>query len=120
SVWLGWFLGRVLTDFAAVCDRRQEHDLAQRYRGEASSLTTMLELSWDGGWYRRAYFDDGTPLGSAQNDECRIDSLTQSWAALSAAAQSARARQAMAAVPAHLLRPGAPLGLPPTAPVPRA
>ena len=68
-------------------------DLAQRYRDEARWLTGMLELAWDGDWYRRAYFDDGTPLGSAQNEECKIDSLTQSWAVLSRAAQP-RARRA--------------------------
>jgi cyclic beta-1,2-glucan synthetase len=64
----------------------------------------MLELSWDGGWYRRAYFDDGTPLGSIQNEECKLDSLTQSWAVLSAAAEPRRAQQAMDAVRAHLVR----------------
>jgi len=68
----------VLNDFAVLCDRRQHSDLAQRYRNDATWLTGILELSWDGGWYRRAYFDDGTPLGSAQNEECKIDSLTQS------------------------------------------
>jgi cyclic beta-1,2-glucan synthetase len=104
SVWLGWFLVQVLNDFAGICERRLRNDLAVRYRGEAKWLTGILELSWDGGWYRRAYFDDGTPLGSAQNDECRIDSLTQSWAVLSGAAQPARARQSMEAVRAHLLR----------------
>jgi cyclic beta-1,2-glucan synthetase len=71
----------------------------------------VLELSWDGGWYRRAYFDDGTPLGSAQNDECKIDSLTQSWAVLSGAAQPRRAAQAIEAVRAHLVRRDAQLVL---------
>ncbi len=104
SVWLGWFLVQVLNDFAGLCDRRQRVDLSLRYRDEAKWLTGILELSWDGGWYRRAYFDDGTPLGSAQNDECRIDSLTQSWAVLTGAGQPGRARQAMEAVRAHLLR----------------
>jgi cyclic beta-1,2-glucan synthetase len=64
----------------------------------------MLELAWDGDWFCRAFFDDGTPLGSAQNDECRIDSLTQSWAVLSRAAQPRRAERAMDAVQAHLVR----------------
>ena len=104
SVWLGWFLVKVLNDFAVLCDRRQHSELAQRYRNDATWLTGILELSWDGGWYRRAYFDDGTPLGSAQNEECKIDSLTQSWAVLSDAAQPTRARQSMEAVRAHLLR----------------
>ena len=97
SVWLGWFLVRVLDDFAPLCERRSRGDLAQRFRSESHWLAGVLELSWDGGWYRRAYFDDGTPLGSAQNDECKIDSLTQSWAVLSGAGQPARARLAMEA-----------------------
>jgi cellobiose phosphorylase len=104
SVWLGWFLVAVLNDFAVLCDLRQRADLGQRYRNDSRWLTGILELSWDGGWYRRAYFDDGTPLGSAQNEECKIDSLTQSWAVLSATAQPERARQSMEAVRAHLLR----------------
>jgi cyclic beta-1,2-glucan glucanotransferase len=111
SVWLGWFLLVVLNEFATICDRRGRSDLAQRYRGDASWLTGMLELSWDGGWYRRAYFDDGTPLGSAQNEECKIDSLTQSWAVLSGAAQPRRAAQAIEAVRAHLVRRDAQLVL---------
>jgi cyclic beta-1,2-glucan synthetase len=104
SVWLGWFLVTVLNMFAPICERRGEHALAARYRNEARWLNGMLELSWDGGWYRRAYFDDGTPLGSVQNDECRIDSLTQSWAVLSRAAEPRRASQAMDAVRVHLVR----------------
>jgi cyclic beta-1,2-glucan synthetase len=104
SVWLGWFLVVVLNDFAALCDRRGRADLARQYRSDSRWLTGMLELSWDGDWYRRAYFDDGTPLGSAQNEECRLDSLTQSWAVLSGAAQPRRAEQAMEAVQAHLVR----------------
>jgi cyclic beta-1,2-glucan synthetase len=104
SVWLGWFLVTVLNEFAPLCERRGRHDLAQTYREEALWLTGMLELSWDGGWYRRAYFDDGTPLGSVQNEECKLDSLTQSWAVLSEAAQPRRAERAMNAVRAHLVR----------------
>jgi cyclic beta-1,2-glucan synthetase len=104
SVWLGWFLVFVLNEFAAVCERRSMPDLARKYRSEANGLTGMLELSWDGRWYRRAYFDDGTPMGSAQNEECRIDSLTQSWAVLSGVAQPRRVAQAIEAVRAHLVR----------------
>jgi cyclic beta-1,2-glucan synthetase len=111
SVWLGWFLVYVLTEFAPVCVRRNRTDLAQRFLAEARFLTGMLELSWDGGWYRRAYFDDGMPLGSVQNDECRLDSLTQSWAVLSNAAERRRAQQAMDAVRAHLVRRDAQLVL---------
>jgi cyclic beta-1,2-glucan synthetase len=103
-VWLGWFLVVVLNEVAAICARRNRNDLAERYRSEAQWLNGMLELSWDGGWYRRAYFDDGTPLGSVQNEECRLDSLTQSWSVLSGAADPRRAERAMDAVRAHLVR----------------
>jgi cyclic beta-1,2-glucan synthetase len=104
SVWLGWFLVFVLNQFAPLCSRRRRGDLGERYRDEARFLNGMLELSWDGGWYRRAYFDDGTALGSVQNEECKIDSLTQSWAVLSNAAEPRRAERAMDAVRAHLVR----------------
>ena len=104
SVWLGWFLVTVLNEFAPICDRRGRSDLAQLYRDESRWLTGMLELTWDGDWYRRAYFDDGTPLGSVQNEECKLDSLTQSWAVLSGTAQPRRAERAMNAVRTHLVR----------------
>jgi cyclic beta-1,2-glucan synthetase len=104
SVWLGWFLVTVLNDFAPICDRRGLPDLAQSYREEARWLTGMLELAWDGDWYRRAYFDDGTPLGSVRSEECKLDSLTQSWAVLSGTGQPRRAERAMNAVRAHLVR----------------
>jgi cyclic beta-1,2-glucan synthetase len=104
SVWLGWFLVTVLNDFAPICERRGHRDLAQRYRDEARWLTGMLELAWDGDWYRRAYFDDGTPLGSVRNDECKLDSLTQSWAVLAGTANPARAQRAVNAVRTHLVR----------------
>jgi cyclic beta-1,2-glucan synthetase len=111
SVWLGWFLAFVLKEFAPLCDLRDRSDLGQRYRNESKWLAGMLELSWDGDWYRRAYFDDGTPLGSTQNDECRLDSVTQSWAVLSSAADPKRAARAMEAVRAHLVRRDAQLVL---------
>jgi len=104
SVWLGWFLIVVLREFATLCDRRGRADLADQYRQQAGWLTGMVELAWDGDWYRRAYFDDATPLGSAQNDECKLDSLTQSWAVISGAADPRRASRAMDAVQAHLVR----------------
>jgi cyclic beta-1,2-glucan synthetase len=104
SVWLGWFLVTVLSDFAPLCERRGRPELAQQYRDEVRWLTGMLELAWDGDWYRRAYFDDGTPLGSVLNEECKLDSLTQSWAVISGAAQPRRAERAMHAVRAHLVR----------------
>jgi cyclic beta-1,2-glucan synthetase len=104
SVWLGWFLVVVLKQFADICEQRGHIGRAQHYRGEARWLSGMLELAWDGNWYRRAYFDDGTPLGSAQNEECRIDSLTQSWAVLSQEADPRRSARAMEAVRAQLVR----------------
>ena len=82
-MWLGWFLVVVLKQWVPLCEQRRDIARAQHYRSQLRGLAGMLELSWDGNWYRRAYFDDGTPLGSAQNEECRIDSLTQSWAVLS-------------------------------------
>ena len=111
SVWLGWFLVTVLNEFAPLCEQRGQHELARRYRDEARWLTGMLELAWDGDWYRRAYFDDGSPLGSVQNEECKLDSLTQSWAVLSGAAQPRRAERAMNAVRANLVRRDAQLVL---------
>ena len=104
SVWLGWFLVIVLKQWASLSDQHGDAARGQRYRSEARWLTGMLELAWDGNWYRRAYFDDGTPLGSAQNEECKIDSLTQSWAVLSREADPRRAARAMDAVRAHLVR----------------
>src|SRR6185436_5115146 len=79
---------------------------ASRYRAEAGRLSVALDRAWDGDWYRRGTFDDGTPLGSAQNDECKIDSISQSWAVLSGVAPVARAERAMYAVRAHLVQRG--------------
>jgi cyclic beta-1,2-glucan synthetase len=103
SVWLGWFLYTVLTSFAPLCEARGDGARAERYRAEAGRLAETLELAWDGDWYRRAYYDDGTPLGSAQNQECRIDSIAQSWAVLSGAARPRRAERALEAVRTHLI-----------------
>ena len=108
SIWLGWFLTTTLTRFARICSARGDTDRALVYERMGEKLTAAIEqYGWDGGWYRRAYTDDGLPLGSAQNDECRIDSLAQSWAAISGAALPHRAVEAMAAVGEYLLRPDA-------------
>ena len=107
SVWLGWFLYTVLQQLAPLCERAGNPARSARYTGEAARLATMLELAWDGDWYRRAYYDDGSPLGSAQNDECKIDSIAQTWAVLSGAAPLPRAERAMDAVRTHLVRRGA-------------
>jgi cyclic beta-1,2-glucan synthetase len=104
SVWLGFFLSALLRTFAPLCESRGDSARAARYRTEARRLADMLELTWDGEWYRRGYFDDGTPLGSAQNDECRIDSLPQSWAVLAGTTSPERAERALDAVRAHLVR----------------
>ena len=104
SVWLGWFLHTTLREFARVAEERGELRRAARWRQHAGALEGSLEeQAWDGNWYRRAYFDDGTPLGSAENVECRIDSIAQSWAVLSRA-DPARGARAMAAVEEHLVR----------------
>jgi cyclic beta-1,2-glucan synthetase len=104
SVWLGWFLVTVLNDTAVLCDARHQPARGERYRTQAHWLTGTLELAWDGAWYRRAYFDDGTPLGSVQNEECRLDSITQSWSVLSGQANRRRAEGAMDIVSAQLVR----------------
>ena len=105
SVWLGFFLCTVLRDFAAVARLRGDPVFAERCRAQEGALRLNLEQhGWDGEWYRRAYFDDGSPLGSASNVECRIDSVAQSWSVLSGAGDAERARTAMNAVDRHLVR----------------
>ncbi len=107
SVWVGWFLYSILESFAPYCDARQESKRGDRYRKHREDLRNALAKNgWDGDWYRRAYFDDGTPLGSVQNDECRIDSIVQSWSVISGGAESYRAVRAMAAVEEYLIRRG--------------
>jgi cyclic beta-1,2-glucan synthetase len=106
STWLGFFLHGVLSDFSGLCVERGDAGRAERYCREASHLAAMLERTWDGEWYRRGYYDDGSPLGSAQNDECQIDSIAQSWAVLSAAVPQRFADRAMDAVRSRLVRRG--------------
>ena len=105
SVWVGWFLHNVLEWFAPICSMRGDGKRAEIYRAHMKTLKAALEKhGWDGQWYRRAYFDDGTPLGSAQNEECQIDSVTQSWSVLTGVADPQRAARAMAAVEERLIR----------------
>jgi cyclic beta-1,2-glucan synthetase len=105
SVWLGWFLHTILWEFAKVAATRGAHTRAETWRLHVSALKAALEReAWDGDWYRRAYFDDGTPLGSATNPECRIDSIAQSWGVISGGAEPGRGARAMAAVEQHLVR----------------
>ena len=105
SVWLAWFLITTLRRFAAHCDARNDASAAASLRQQADKYAETIEAtSWDGEWYRRAYFDDGTPLGSASESECSIDSIAQSWGVISGAAPPERARQAMASFNRHLVR----------------
>lgn len=105
SIWLGWFLTRVLSDFAEVLELAGQQGAADGYRAQAHRLSEQIEKSgWDGSWYRRAYFDDGTPLGSAENSEGVIDSIAQSWAVLSGAAQEERARKALESAVDYLVK----------------
>jgi cyclic beta-1,2-glucan synthetase len=99
SVWLAWFLHSALDAFAPIATSRGDDARAASWREHMGKLRAAVEQGgWDGRWYMRAYFDDGTPLGSSTNDECRIDSIAQSWAVLSGAAAPDRQRRAMAAV----------------------
>jgi cellobiose phosphorylase len=105
SVWLGWFLYHNLRLFADLARGRNDEDFADMCKGQASQLLTNIEANaWDGDWYRRAYFDDGTPLGSSANDECQIDSISQSWAVISGGGTPVRTCQAMEAVDKRLVQ----------------
>jgi cyclic beta-1,2-glucan synthetase len=105
SVWLAWFLTATIRRFVEHVDRRGDTAMALGLRARADAYAAAVEREgWDGAWYRRAYFDDGTPLGSAQNDECRIDSIAQSWSVISGAGDPARQRQAMRSFEEHLVR----------------
>jgi cyclic beta-1,2-glucan synthetase len=107
SLWLAWFLIDILRKFAPLAEQRGEQARAATWRAHAQALATACETAgWDGAWYRRAFFDDGTPLGSADNSECRIDSLAQSWAVLSGAADATRAERAMNSVDEYLVQGG--------------
>ncbi len=113
SVWLGWFLYATLVRFASICERVGDGERAAAYRQQAHDLLRALEAhAWDGRWYRRAYYDDGTPLGSSENRECQIDSIAQAWAVLSGAADVStgdvevreRALRAMESIADRLVR----------------
>jgi cellobiose phosphorylase len=106
SVWLAFFLCDVLQQFAVVARSRADLAMAEKCDANAASLREAVEReAWDGSWYRRAYFDDGSPLGSATNPECQIDSLPQSWSVISGAGQPDRSRDALEAVNKRLVRP---------------
>jgi cellobiose phosphorylase len=105
SVWLAWFLYENLQLFGRIAAGRDDEGLARLCVEHAERLRANVEAhAWDGAWYRRAYFDDGSPLGSSQNEECQIDSISQSWAVISQGGDPLRARQAMTAVDQRLVR----------------
>jgi cyclic beta-1,2-glucan synthetase len=105
SVWLAFFLYDVLMRFADTADSFKDHLFAEICRSEATGMRPRIETAgWDGQWYRRAYFDDGTPLGSKENSECRIDAISQSWAVLSGAADAERAKIAMTSLESQLVK----------------
>lgn len=106
SVWLAFFLCEVLSKFATLAEQRGDEIFARRCRTAASELAARIEEhAWDGQWYRRASFDDGGPLGSAQNTECRIDSLPQSWATIAGVGSRERRKLALDSLWAELVRP---------------
>jgi len=105
SVWNGWFFLTVLNSFAMTASARGDHGRAKWCLERAEELRAALEAhAWDGAWYRRAYFDDGTPLGSSSNDECQIDAIPQAWAVISGLADEERASKAMSAAYQRLVR----------------
>ncbi|MGH8184910.1 MAG: GH36-type glycosyl hydrolase domain-containing protein [Rhodanobacteraceae bacterium] len=104
SVWMGWFLIRVIADFAPYAEDRRD-PRAARWRDHLHALELALETkAWDGDWYRRAFYDDGTPLGSSVDSECRVESMAQSWAVISGRGDPERVERAMRAVNQHLVR----------------
>jgi len=105
SIWLGWFLYDILMNFSELCSLRKDSNKANRYMNIAKEIANAQEENaWDGNWYRRAYFDNGLPLGSAENTECKIDSIAQSWAAISGGANPERIKEAMGAVEQYLIK----------------
>ena len=104
SVWMGFFIDFILGKMLPICEQRADHARLARYQGYREQLRAALhDAGWDGGWYRRAYFDDGTPLGTAAADECQIDALVQAWAVLSGADTPERASKAMQAAADRLV-----------------
>ncbi len=104
SVWLGWFMISVLTNFAPLCGIMGDENKEEKYLGIMKKLLGSIEKNaWDGKWYRRAYFDNGQPLGSMQNTDCKIDSISQSWAVIAGNGNPKRATEAMASMENYLI-----------------
>ncbi|MFO8091145.1 MAG: glucoamylase family protein [Desulfatiglandaceae bacterium] len=105
SVWLAFFMCDVLIRFSKIAQLRGDMDFSKQCESDVEKLRRSIEQhGWDGQWYRRAYFDDGTPIGSAENPECRIDSIAQSWSVLSGVGENKKSRMAMEAVDKYLVR----------------
>jgi cyclic beta-1,2-glucan synthetase len=105
SIWLGWFLSSTLTNFAEICSLMNDQKRANEFRAKIAEIRKAIEKNgWDGEWYLRAYYDDSSPLGSSRNNECKIDSIPQSWAVISGSTNSDRAVQAMESVYNNLVR----------------
>jgi cellobiose phosphorylase len=105
SIWLGFFLFEVLTQFIKIAELRDDFEFVELCRNAAKKIQQNIEKNgWDGEWYLRAYFDNGLPLGSSGNDECQIDSISQSWSVLSGAGDPVRSRKAMESVSERLVR----------------
>jgi len=105
SVWLAWFLIATLRKFAAHAAERGDNATAEDFNRSARTYSDAIEkTSWDGEWYRRAYYDDGAPLGSKESDECKIDSIAQSWSVISHAGDAQRSELAMKSLNEHLVR----------------
>ena len=105
SVWLAFFLSTTLRSFAALCEERGEPKLAERLRARAAAYQGAVEAeAWDGAWYLRAFYDDGTPLGSHASDEAKIDVIAQAWSVLSGHADAARSERAMRSAEEHLVK----------------
>ncbi|MDZ7757970.1 GH36-type glycosyl hydrolase domain-containing protein [Rhodohalobacter sp.] len=104
SVWLGFFIYDTLQRFIPICEKMGDADRVDRYKKTASDLELRLNREgWDGEWYLRAFYDDGTPLGSIQNEECKIDAISQAWAVISGVATDERAHKALQSAEKHLI-----------------
>jgi len=105
SVWMGWFLGSTITKFIPICEKRGDTERVEKYKAHLEKLKEALSTTgWDGKWFRRAYFDDGQPLGSHENDECKIDSIAQSWSVLSKLGKIEQTTQALDSAKEHLIK----------------
>ena len=104
SVWLGFFLYMILDKFEIICNERQDEELANKYEKIKNNLKKALNINgWDGRWYKRAFMDDGNILGSMENDECRIDSIAQSWSIISNAGDNDKKYISMESLENHLI-----------------